>query len=75
MQGDQQLEKAKSAEDNPTPMTTTVPISIISHYAPYRNKVTKTKPCSIMGCKFELEDKYAVIDAGSFTFPPPTGLK
>ena len=41
-----------------------LPQSIINHYAKYRNHKTNIKSFLVMGTKFEVEDKYEIIDSG-----------
>ena len=41
-----------------------LPQSIINHYAKYRNNATNIKTFLVMGTRFEIEDKYEIIDSG-----------
>lgn len=38
--------------------------SVIKHYAKYRNTKDKIKSFLVMGSRFDIEDKYEIIDCG-----------
>ena len=42
--------------------TTQIPQEIIDFYSKYRNKKSKLKTTSILGSKFEIDEKYEIID-------------
>lgn len=42
-----------------------LPQSVINHYAKYRNTKTNIKSFLVMGTRFEVEDKYEIIDSGN----------
>lgn len=42
-----------------------IPQSVINHYSKYRNQKPNIKSYLVMGTKFEVEDKYEIIDSGS----------
>lgn len=40
-----------------------IPQSVIAHYAKFRNTKTNIKSFLVMGTRFEVEDKYEIIDS------------
>ena len=40
-----------------------IPTSVIDYYEPYRRKRTKMKSTTILNTKFEVDEKYEVLDA------------
>ena len=51
----------KKKEESPK-KTTSLPSSIVSFYAKYKNVSTTIKSQVIMGTKFEIDDRYEIID-------------
>ena len=39
-----------------------IPKEIIDFYAGHRNKKSKLKTCAVLGTKFEIDDKYEILD-------------
>ena len=48
--------------DKPKPKLVPLPKSVIEYYAKYRNLKQKLKAQIVMGTKFEIEDRYEIID-------------
>jgi len=42
-----------------------LPKSVIDYYAKYRYKADDIKTCNVMGTKFDIEEKYEIIDSGN----------
>lgn len=55
-------EKEKEKENASPKKQTVLPQSVISYYAKYRNPSAKIKSQVVMGTKFEMDDRYEVID-------------
>jgi len=53
-------EEAKDVSEKPKHK---IPQSVINYYAKYRNNKTNIKSFLVMGTKFEVEDKYEIIDS------------
>jgi len=51
-------------ESKETKKKTKLPQSVINHYAKYRNNSTNIKTFLVLGTRFEIEDKYEIIDSG-----------
>lgn len=54
-----------------SPKKSSMPASIVNFYAKYRNSSNAIKSQMIMGTKFEIDDKYEIIDT-SDSFNPPS---
>lgn len=51
-----------------SPKKKALPQSVINYYSKYKNPSTNIKSQVVMGTKFEVEDRYEVIDTSKFTF-------
>lgn len=64
--------KPEEAKDTTEKPKHKVPQSVINYYSKYRNTKNNIKSFLVMGTKFEVEDKYEIIDSGIFMFLPRT---
>jgi mitogen-activated protein kinase 1/3/mitogen-activated protein kinase 6 len=60
------MSQTEESKDNKK--KTKIPQSVIDHYSKYRNKSVNIKSFLVMGTKFDIEDKYEIIDSGKVTF-------
>ena len=60
-----QSKHQEEAKDHADKHKHKVPQSVIAHYAKYKNSKTNIKSFLVMGTKFEVEDKYEIIDSGN----------
>lgn len=51
-----------------SPKKATLPQSIISYYAKYKNVSPAMKSQVVMGTKFEIDERYEIIDTSKFLF-------
>ena len=51
----------KKKEESPK-KTLSLPLSVVSYYAKYKNNSNTIKSQVIMGTKFEIDDRYEIID-------------
>ena len=42
-----------------------LPLSVINHYSKFRSTKSSIKSFLVMGTRFEVEDKYEIIDSGN----------
>ncbi len=56
----------KKKEESPKKLAT-LPQSVISFYAKYKNVISTIKSQVIMGTKFEIDDRYEIIDTSKKT--------
>lgn len=68
----QKQEEVKDTSDKPKHK---LPQSIIAHYAKYKNTKSSIKSFLVMGTRFEVEDKYEIIDSGNNPYPPFQPIK
>lgn len=57
----------KKKEESPK-KTASLPASIVSFYSKYKNTSTTIRSQVIMGTKFEIDDRYEIIDTSNFLF-------
>lgn len=50
-----------------SPKKKALPQSVINYYSKYKNPSTNIKSQVIMGTKFEVDDRYELIDTSNFT--------
>lgn len=60
--------KNEEAKDHNDKNKQKIPQSVITHYSKYRSTKTNIKSFLVMGTRFEVEDKYEIIDSGKTLF-------
>lgn len=56
----------EEAKDTTGSGSVKLPKSVIDYYAKYRYKADDIKTCNVMGTRFDIEDKYEIIDSGIY---------
>ncbi len=64
-------QNGEEAKDQGESAPIQLPQSVIDYYAKYKNVKDDVKTCIIMGTRFELEDRYEIIDSGTCFYNLP----